>query len=178
MPRIRSVTAVAAVVLASACSASHVTSSKNNSARSIIPTQASTSSTTNERQVPDGTYRTVATRQEELAKHFDPSFITSMIGSDGRMPVTIKIVGGHWDLFDVLDDGTVDHGDEGTVSYDAQRRLVLTSESSGCTGCVVTYDWTFTGSNLTLIFRSELHGPAGDDRAVRVVTEHTYQKVG
>lgn len=178
MPRIRSVAAVAGAVLASACSASHVTSSTYHSAPPTVPTQSSISSSAGGRQIPDGTYRTVATRQEELAKHFDPGFITSMLGSDGQMPVTIKIVGGHWDLFDVLDNGTVDHGDEGTVSYDARRRLVLTSESSGCTGCVVTYDWTFTGSSLTLTFRDELHGAAGDDRAVRVVTEHTYQKVG
>ena len=127
-------------------------------------------------RIPDGTYSTVVTRHEEVAKGFARPFVDSMIGKDGRIPVTIKLAGASWSLFDVLDDGSVDHGDQGVVRYTPSGDLVLDSTSVGCPHCVVTYRWRLTGDMLTLVFVSETGKASTDYRQERLMTEHSYRR--
>ena len=169
------VSALAAVAVAAVLSGCTGSAGAAPAARSTSVASSPTAAAPTHR-IPDGAYSTVVTRQEELAKGFARPFVDSMIGKDGRIPVTIKLTGASWSIFDVLDDGTVDHGDQGVVRYTPSGDLVLDSTSVGCPHCVVTYRWHLTGNELTLVVVSLTGDPTHDDRDERLMTEHTYRR--
>lgn len=174
----------ATAVLLSACtsggsspSAATAPSSKSptTAAGTTIPS-ASPSATAASFPIPNGTYETTATRKEALAKGFSNKEIDDAYGADGKLPVTLVFDAGTEQVFVVGDDGVKELGGRGTYTA-TETRLVVTDQSEGCSGCVVTFKWSFDGKVLSLKLVKDLAGPA-DFRDVRLVAEHDYVKTG
>jgi hypothetical protein len=126
--------------------------------------------------IPNGTYKTTATRREALAKGFTTKEIDRYYGPDGKLPYSLVFDNGSYHDIVESDSGLEEVGDLGTYTA-AERVLVMTSKSSGCPGCVYTWRWSFDGKVLSLKLLSGSEGPA-DLRNVRLVAEHDYMKVG
>jgi hypothetical protein len=121
--------------------------------------------------IPDGTYGKTATIAEarEIGLRNGPA--RELLGPDGELPLKIKIAGDRWAHF--LDEaGAMVVGDEGTATYDADGNWVVTSESSGCPGCIGTFEWTIEDGRLTLelLETTEVADPV-DMLIGRLVTE-------
>ncbi len=71
-------------------------------------------------------------------------------GPDGLLPLTFQFLDGTWAISVTNDSGVVEPGDVGTLEYDDQGRMVMTSDSEGCPGCASTMAWTITGDTLSL----------------------------
>ncbi len=172
---------VFAIALAlSGCSSSGTTSvaaAPTTAAAGSITSSAPPSPGAASFPIPNGTYKTTATRQEALAKGFTNKEIDHGYGPDGILPLTIVIDNGAYHVSGVGDDGVEEVGDLGT--YTATKKLwIATSQSPGCPGsCVYTYRWSLDGGVLSLKLE---RGPAGprDFRLVRLVSEHDYVTVG
>jgi TRAP-type C4-dicarboxylate transport system substrate-binding protein len=108
--------------------------------------------------IPPGTYSRVILRDEAIAEGFDPELVDAMLGPDGELPEAIEITTDGWVHHVTNDAGFSEVGDLGTYSYDEDGRLVLTSESTGCPGCVAVVDWTLANGILTLKF-GDVDGP-------------------
>ena len=61
-----------------------------------------------------------------------------------------EIDGDRWSQFTTDDAGATSTGDFGTASYDAAGRWVTRSDTPGCLGCVLTFEWTLVDGTLTL----------------------------
>jgi hypothetical protein len=127
--------------------------------------------------IPDGTY--VKTRTTADAKRLDipKDAAAVLLGQDGEFHVELRIAG---DAFAMLsDDGdeALSQGDGGTATYDADGNWVLTSDSTGCPGCVQTFAWSLKGDRLTLRMLDPTE--AGDPLNVllsRLVTDGAYTR--
>ena len=126
--------------------------------------------------IPNGTYKTTATRKEALAKGFTNKEIDHWYGPDGKQPLTIVLDNGTFEMNVEDDDGVVEVGAKGTYTA-TKNQWIATSESPGCPGCVYTYRWSFDGKVLSLRLTNGSAGPK-DSRLARLVTEHDYVKVG
>jgi hypothetical protein len=126
--------------------------------------------------IPNGTYEATGTRKEALAKGFSNKEIDAAYGADGKQPFIFVFDAGTFLNFVVGDDGVKELGAKGTYTATG-KRLIVTSESEGCFGCVYTYRWSFDGKVLSLKLLSSSTGPA-DFRDVRLVSEHDYVKTG
>jgi TRAP-type transport system periplasmic protein len=101
--------------------------------------------------IPTGRYLRTITLADAEALGVDPGFIDEAIGPDGQLDITLQYDTDTWLQQDDADgDGVFTHGDHGTYDYDDDGRLVTTSESSGCRGCVGVLDWSFYDDILTL----------------------------
>jgi hypothetical protein len=89
------------------------------------------------------------------------------------LQISLKFGGGHWTQFAEYTPGIPEPGDVGTYRVDVDK-LVMTSASEGCPGCVGVLDWTFDGGRLDLRYTK----PAEHDIIERLMTEHEYTKVG
>ncbi len=128
--------------------------------------------------IPNGTYDATATRQEALAKGFSNREIDAAYGPDGKLPVTIVLDDGTFQVFGTGDDGVKELGAKGT--YTATRtRWVAMAGAEAVAGDVYTYRWSFDGNVLSLKLLPRLThdrlGPA-DLRGVQLVTDHDYVK--
>jgi hypothetical protein len=128
--------------------------------------------------IPNGTYDATATRSEALAKGFSNEEIDHYYGSDGKLPVTIVLDDGTFQMFVTGDDGVKELGAKGT--YTATRtRWVAIAGAEAVAGDVYTYRWSFDGNVLSLKLLPRLThdslGPA-DLRGVQLVTDHDYVK--
>ena len=64
-------------------------------------------------------------------------------------------------------------GDAGTLTYDADGRLALTSTAPGCRGCTVSLKWRIQGNQLVLGgFRG-----TPDDPLTRVILEGLWTRI-
>ncbi len=100
--------------------------------------------------IPNGSYTRTITRAHAEALGVDPAFIEAEIGDD-ELTLVYEFEDGRWtqsansaggDVFDV--------GDLGTYTYDDEGRLVTTSQSGGCRGCVGVIEWTFEDGVLAM----------------------------
>ena len=76
--------------------------------------------------------------------------VPSNFGEDGLMPLTFVFEGDSWAIMVVNDQGRPRPGDLGTLAYDDQGRLVTTSNSEGCPGCVITLEMEGCRDTLTI----------------------------
>jgi hypothetical protein len=99
--------------------------------------------------IPASNWRKVVTRDELVAAGADRAFLREHLGPARQMPVLLAL---SQDVFSqsARYAGGWSGGDAGTVSYDDKGRLVLTSSSTGCFGCVFTLDWRLEPSGLHL----------------------------
>ena len=100
-------------------------------------------------EIPPSNWRKVVTREQLVAAGADRAFLAENIGSADRLPLLLGLSG---DVFSQSGryPGGWSVGDAGRVSYDDAGRLVLTSSSPGCTGCVSILDWRLEGGELHL----------------------------
>jgi hypothetical protein len=175
------VLAVAAALMLACGSIGTNTSTTTPTPVTSTPPSASPSPAPASFPIPNGRFDATGTRQEALDKGFSNKEIDHYYGPDGKLPLSIVLDDGTFQVFVVEDDGVKELGSSGT--YTATKTLwVATEEGGACVvGCVETYRWSFDGKVLTLKLMPGLShdslGPA-DLRGVRLVTEHDYKKVG
>lgn len=100
--------------------------------------------------IPDGTYTKTATIADAKALGLPKDVATEFLGQDGEFHVELKIVGENYAQFGDDGDAPMTQGDGGTAAYDADGNWVTTSDSTGCPGCVATWEWSHKGDGLTL----------------------------
>ncbi len=94
---------------------------------------------------------------------------------DGRLPLSLELLDGSWSISVTNDAGVREPGDVGTFEYDDQGRLVMTSYSEGCPGCVSTLAWSLRGESLSL----EPVGPLpGGEPLERLIMGGTWTREG
>ena len=98
--------------------------------------------------IPDGSYAKTVTVAEAKAMGITDQSFLRQLGEDGKTSFVYKFQGDRWTEFVVEE--VPEPGDGGTLEYDANDDVVMTSESDGCPGCVYTYDWSLVGDELTL----------------------------
>lgn len=127
------------------------------------------------RAIPDGNYaKTVTVAEAKLMGITDQDFL-SQLGTDGMTTLVFKFAGLRWTEFVVEE--APEPGDLGTLKYDANQNVVMTSASEGCPGCVYTYDWSMVGDKLTLtLVGHESTDTPEDVVAVRFVTEGAFTR--
>lgn len=103
-------------------------------------------------RIPDSTWTKVVTEAQARDAGLDAGWLASNVGSDGVMPLTLRFLGDTWSITIGNDAGAPEVGDVGDVTYDEQGRLVTTSRSEGCPGCVATQTWSIAGDRLWLRF--------------------------
>lgn len=124
--------------------------------------------------IPNGTYTRVATHANGDALGLDPQLVNEILGADGELPVSIEIEDDRWTLYVTNDAGVSEQGDLGASTYDNRGRWVTVSESSGCRGCVIAFDWTYAEGTLSLTL-SPVEGREYPD-GERFVTEGIYER--
>lgn len=165
------------LLLSLACTSSQTDTAATTSGTSStkIPDVAPASPTSSF-PIPNGTYDTTGTRQEALEAGFSNKEIDKWYGPDGKLPVSLVLADGRYQIFVVGDDGVEELG--ATATYTATKKLwVAGDESEGCPGCIYTYRWSLHGKVLSLRLVPRLtHDKRGpeDLRGVRLVTEHDY----
>lgn len=170
--------AVAAVVLVG-CGGQEPSSSAGSDATSSTAGRSPTDRTSPEwsgEVIPDGTYTKTRTLADARRLGIPKKRGVEFVGEDGELHVEMRIAGDSWAQF-ADDDGPMSLGDEGTATYDAEGSWVTTSNSSGCPGCVATFEWSMKGDRLTLRLLDTTE--AGDPVELllgRLVTEGTWTR--
>jgi hypothetical protein len=102
--------------------------------------------------IPSGVFTRTITRSDAESVGVDPGFIDEVIGPDDELATAFEFSDdGRWtQLGDYSGTGVLESGDFGTYTYDDQGRLVTTSESEGCRGCVGVIEWSFADGVLTM----------------------------
>ena len=100
--------------------------------------------------LPDSTWTKTLTVEQAQEVGVDRSEIPPNFGEDGLMPLTFVLESDSWAIMVGNDQGMNEPGDIGTFTYDDHGRLVTTSHSEGCPGCVVTLRWRVAQDELTI----------------------------
>jgi hypothetical protein len=123
--------------------------------------------------IPDSGWRRVVTRAELVRAGADSEFLEENLGSAQRLPLRLNFIGEVYSLGGRFPGGW-GVGDAGTLEYDQDGRLVLTSTSPGCRGCVVSLAWRIRGYRLVL---DEYRGTP-EDPISRVLLEGGWIRFG
>jgi hypothetical protein len=142
------------VLLMSACGAEgegggEATSSTTSQSAEAAPVEG---------RIPDGRYARTLTATDAEAAGLSSDLAKEFLGSDGELPMAFEFDGDRWQHLVTNDAGVEEIGDLGTLDYDEEGRLVTTSQSTGCPGCVGTMEWTLQDDSLTLS-SDEMSGP-------------------
>jgi TRAP-type C4-dicarboxylate transport system substrate-binding protein len=137
---------------AAACSATPTETATTLDAEPPAEAPSTTEAPSSVETIPPGMYSRVILREEAIAEGFDPDLVGAMLGPDGELPMAIEITADGWIHHVTNDAGFSEIGDLGTYSYDEDGRWVMTSESTGCPGCVAVLDWTLTSGILSVNF--------------------------
>ncbi len=100
--------------------------------------------------IPDSTWTRVLTRTQAERAGIPEADIVEQLAADDRVPLTFQFLGGSWSILVTNDQGIDEGGDSGTAEYIAPGRVVLTSDSPGCPGCIQRLTWQIRGDTLTL----------------------------
>ena len=125
--------------------ASESTSPSPSSASADAPSDAWTGEV-----LPDSTWTKTVTLKQAKKVEVPQAEVPSNFGEDGLMPLTLVFESDSWAIMVADDQGVDEPGDVGTLTYDDRGRLVTTSNSEGCPGCVVTLRWKVVGDTLTI----------------------------
>jgi hypothetical protein len=155
--------------------ASENPSSTTTSSSSAESSTASTPSFTG-KTIPDGTYVKTVTRADTRSHGLPKDKAAEVLDEDGEAEYSYQFAGDRWTLLGTYD-GVPDVGDLGTLTYDTEGNVALTSESDGCPGCVYTYDWKLNGKQLsmTIVGHDSTDGPE-DLLVVRLVSSGDYTR--
>ena len=138
------------------------------------PTQDATSASTyTGPRIPDSGWRKVVTRTQLVRAGADSSFLADNVGRTDRLPLTLSFVGNVYSQSGRYPAGW-SVGDAGTVEYAPDGRLVLTSTSPECRGCLGSMTWRIQGNHLAL---DDLRGTP-DDPLSRVMLEGVWTRIG
>jgi len=126
--------------------------------------------------IPGGTYARTVTRADTRRLGLPKDKSAEVLDKDGEVAYSYRFAGDRWTLFGTYD-GVPEVGDLGTLTYDDEGNVAMTSASDGCPGCVYTYDWQLNGKqlNMTIVGHDSTDGPE-DLLVVRLVTEGTYTR--
>jgi len=125
--------------------------------------------------IPDGSYAKTATLAVAHAMGITDQAFLRALGDDGETSYVFKFAGDRWTVFVVED--VAEPGDYGTLEYDEEGLVSMTSESDGCPGCVGTYDWSLAGDELSLsIVGHESTDTPAEALTARFVTEGTFTR--
>jgi hypothetical protein len=132
-------------------------------------------STSADTGIPDGNYAKTVTVAQAKAMGIKDQHFLDQLGADGTTTFVFKFAGTRWTEFVVEE--VPEPGDGGTLKYDANKDVVMTSESEGCPGCVYTYDWSLGGDQLTLrLVGHDSTDTPEDVVIVRFVTEGAFAR--
>ena len=136
------------------------------------PTQAATSpSAYTGPGIPDSGWRKVVTRAQLVRAGADSAYLAENIGRADRLPTTLSFIGEVYSQ-SVRHPGGWSVGDAGTLEYDTEGHLVLTSTAPACRGCVISLTWRIRGDRLVLDgFRG-----TPDDPMARVMLEGVWTR--
>jgi hypothetical protein len=118
--------------------------------------------------IPQGTYTTIATREDALRIPWDDDCALKQDGAH----ITLELASGHWTQSESCKTVPASVGAEGTYTSTADT-LVL---RDGDDGSMSTWTWTLDGTKLTLRLRGI---PGGDESAARVgrfIFEHEFER--
>jgi len=101
--------------------------------------------------------------------------IRLQFGQDGRLPLTFQFLDGTWSIVVTNDSGVDEMGDLGTLEYDDRGRMLMTSNSEGCPGCVSTMAWTIRRDRLRL---ESVGALPGGDPMERLIMGGTWTRKG
>lgn len=135
-------------------SASESTSPSPSSESADAPSDAWTGEV-----LPDSTWTKTVTLKQAKKVGVPQAEVPSNFGEDGLMPLTFVFESDSWAIMVVHDDGAAEPGDLGTLTYDDQGRLVTTSNSEGCSGCVITLRWKVVRDTLTIAMVEKSNEP-------------------
>lgn len=122
--------------------------------------------------IPVGTYERQITTAD--GADLDPGAVADILGPTGELRTELVIEPDAWTLYVLDSNGERSVGDLGTYKYDSDGLWVTVSTSGGCAGCIVGFDWSIDGDELTLVL-AEVDGHSTYDDGVRLMTEGSYR---
>ena len=99
--------------------------------------------------VPDSAWRRVIPREAAANAGVGGAWLRENFGDARRLAVVLSFVGDVYSQSARYPHGW-SVGDAGTLDYDGRGRLVLSSSSPGCRGCVATLEWRIQDGRLSL----------------------------
>lgn len=114
-----------------------------------VVTEPTSAAPSTGRQVPDSSWTRVATAAEARRLGVPRDAAVELLGDDGRLFQVLTFRNGSFSQSGRYGSGVMEVGDLGSVSYSGGR-LVLTSSSPGCPGCVASFRWRLLGDRLVL----------------------------
>ena len=137
------------------------------------PTQVTTSANAyTGPRIPDSGWRKVVTRAQLVRAGAESAFLAENLGRADRLPITLSFVGKVYSQSGRYPGGWA-VGDAGTLDYDPDGRLVLTSTAPECRGCVAALRWRIHGNRLVL---GGFRGTT-DDPLAQVMLEGTWKRL-
>ena len=122
-------------------------------------------------RIPDSSWRKVVTRAQLVRAGADSAHLAENLGRADRLPTTLSFIGDVYSHSGRYPEGW-SVGDAGTLAYDPDGRLALTSTAPGCRGCIISLTWRIRGDRLVLGgFRS-----TPDDPMARVMLEGVWTR--
>ncbi len=148
-------TATALLVLAVGAGACGTRDSSDEPAEEVATTPSTSPATGTDQEdggatIPDGTYTKVVTMPDADRLGLSRDTALEFLGEDGELNVELTIDGDDYAQFSDDGDAPLTQGDGGTAAYDEAGNWVITSDSSGCPGCVTTWAWSLEGPVLSL----------------------------
>lgn len=110
-------------------------------------------------RIPDGRYVRVVTTADAEGFDVSPEQVEEFLGRDGELPMALEFDGDNYKQYGTNDAGVEELGDLGTLAYPEDGKVVITSESSGCPGCVATITWSLDGQD----YIQESMDPTGEE---------------
>ena len=110
-------------------------------------------------RIPDGRYVRVVTTADAEGFDVSPEQVEEFLGRDGELPMALEFDGDSFKHYVTNDAGVEELGDVGTLAYPDDGKVVTTSESSGCRGCVATITWSLDGQD----YIQESTDPPGEE---------------
>ena len=146
-------------------------------AASADPAAATPAASSPGEMIPDGTYAKTVTKAQARAAGITDKGLLSELGKDGETTYAFKFAGDRWTVFIIEDGAAPEPGDLGTLEYEGEGDVAMTSESDGCPQCVIRYGWQLTGDTLSLtIVGHESSGGPQELAVVRFVTEGDFTR--
>ncbi len=125
--------------------------------------------------IPDGSYAKTVTVSEARAMGITDQYFLGQLGEDETTSFVYKFQGDRWTQFVVEE--VAEPGEGGTLEYDADDDVVMTSESDGCPGCIYSFAWSLVGDELTMTLVGHESTDTPEDMViVRFVTEGVFTR--
>lgn len=125
--------------------------------------------------IPDGSYGKTVTVKQARALGITDKYFLGQLGEDETTSFVYKFQGDRWTQFVV--EQVAEPGEGGTLEYDADDDVVMTSQSDGCPGCIYSFAWSLVGDELTMTLVGHESTDTPEDMViVRFVTEGVFTR--